>query len=173
MEFKEFFYLMEKKGYAKFGFPSGPKTVDINQGAYGSNVAATRTPSLNTGPIGVTIPNASVFGAVTAPGNSEHPDLPLRSGGFWSTDWNNMDFDLKLPSTEKSGKITFLDKKRNPIVIAFTDNKHHTTRIYIPFDAYKRLQPEPELGRSMTVSMQRRMDDPSKAPSQIQSIKVF
>jgi hypothetical protein len=58
------------------------------------------------------------------------------------------------------------------MVIAFADEKHRMTRIYIPFDDYKRISPEPEVGRTITISMQRRMDDPSKAPSKIDSIRI-
>lgn len=159
MEFKEFFYLMEKKGFAPFGF----------------NHSVRQMPHLNTGPVGTNIPNTpGIFGALTAQWTgSEYPDLPGWQTGYFDTDYMHNDFDLKLPTTEKSGRITFLDKKRNPIVLAFTNDQHHVTRIYIPYDAFKRIQPEPELGRSITVAMQRRMDDPSKSPSQVQTIKVF
>lgn len=159
MEFKEFFYLMEKKGYAPFGF----------------NHSVRQMPHTNTGPIGTHIPNSpGIFGALTSQWTGSQPgELPSWQAGYFDSNLSHNNFDLGLPNTERSGIITFIDKKRNPIIITYRNPQHHMDTIYIPYDDFKRIQPEPDVGRSMTVVYQRRKDDPSKAPSRIQSIKVF
>jgi hypothetical protein len=159
MEFKEFFYLMEKKGFAPFGFDHGVRQM----------------PHTNTGPVGTHIPNVpGIFGALTAQWTGSQPgELPSWQAGYFDSNFSQNNFDLALPTTERSGIITYIDEKRNPIIITYRNSKTESDSIYIPYDDFKRVQPCPDIGRTITVVMQRRMDDASKAPSKIQTIKVF
>ncbi len=115
-------------------------------------------------------PNANVFGALpTQVTGSQWPDEALRSGGFMGSNWENGKFDLGLPSVAKTSQIKFIDEKKNPILIFLADG----TKLYMPYDAYKKINVPPEVGRTLMVVFQRRKDDASEAPSQIQTIKVF
>lgn len=123
-------------------------------------------------PLGISIPSAIPFGAVSGSwaGNSDPTDaaLPLRSGGFIGTPNFRSDFNLGLPSTRKTARITFINEKRDPILVCLSDG----TKLYMPCDAYKRLNIEPEVGRTMEVVFQRRSDNDSMEPSKIESITI-
>lgn len=122
------------------------------------------------GQLGATIPNGNPFGALsTQVTGSMWPDEALRSGGFMGSNWVNGKFDLGLPSVAKTSQIKFIDEKKNPILIFLADG----TKLYMPYDAYKKINVPPEVGRTLMVVFQRRKDDASEAPSQIQTIKVF
>lgn len=115
-------------------------------------------------------PHGNTFGALpTQWTGSQWPDQALRSGGFMGSNWVNGDFDLGLPSVTKSAQIKFIAEKRNPIILLLSDG----TRLYMPYDAYKKINVQPEVGRTLMVTFQRRGDDSSLEPSQIQTIKCY
>lgn len=75
--------------------------------------------------------------------------------------------DIGLPSTNKTAKITFINKNKNPIHILLGDG----TKLYFNLDQYKRISgPEPKVGIMMSVVFQRFPGDERENPSQIQSI---
>jgi hypothetical protein len=118
----------------------------------------------------VSPPHANVFGAMpTQWTGSQWPDEALRSGGFMGSNWVNGKFDLGLPSVAKTSQIKFIDEKKNPILIFLADG----TKLYMPYDSYKKINVQPEVGRTLMVVFQRRKDDASEAPSQIQTIKCY
>jgi hypothetical protein len=118
-------------------------------------------------PLGVVIPNVA-FGAMTPDWTgSDTNDLPLRSGGFVGTTHHHQQMDLGLPSITKTSRICILKTKQNPILMCLEDG----TKLYLPFDAYNRIKGSPELGKTIRIVMQRKLDDKSNVPSQIQSIE--
>jgi hypothetical protein len=120
-------------------------------------------------PLGMVIPSGN-FGALPAQvTGSEWPDSPLWSAGYAGTNWENGKFDIGLPSVSRTGKITFIDKKTNPILI-YLDDK---TRLEVPNDLIRGLTIKPEYGKTVMVTFQRRKDDGSINYSRIQSFKVF
>jgi hypothetical protein len=77
--------------------------------------------------------------------------------------------DLSLPSINRSGRVVFIDKKKNPISIHLSDG----TRLYLTYAEYKRIKgAEPEMGRTMSVTFQRAGNDNTPYASQVQSITV-
>lgn len=122
------------------------------------------------GQLGMVIPQSNAFGAI-APQvtGSQWPDDALRSGGFMGSNWVNGKFDLALPSVTKSSQIKFISEKKNPILIFLADG----TKLYMPYDSYKKINVPPEVGRTLMVTFQRRGDDSSEEPSRIQTIKCY
>lgn len=120
-------------------------------------------------PLGMVIPNG-VFGAMpTQWTGSQQGDEPLSSGGFMGTNWLNGEFDLGLPSVSKTAQVKQISDKKNPIFVFLSDG----TKLYIPFDSYKKINIEPQVGKTMMVTFQRRKEDGSLIPSKIQSIKCY
>jgi hypothetical protein len=106
-------------------------------------------------PLGINIPSPA-FGGLT-------PDW---TGSNIRTPQQPQQLDLGVPTTTKTSKICILKDKQNPILMALEDG----TRLYMPYDAFKRIKGSPEVGKMATIVMQRRIDDSSNMPSQIQSI---
>jgi hypothetical protein len=122
------------------------------------------------GQIGPVAGLGNVFGALpTQVTGSEAPDLALRSGGWMGSDWENPNFDLALPSVSKSAQIRHINDKINPILVFLSDG----TKLYIPYDSFKRINAQPEVGKTIIVTFQRRNDDTTKEPSKIQTIKCY
>lgn len=139
-------------------------------------------------PLGLMIPNPSgVFGALPAQvSGSEPAELPLWSGGFGSTDWERPNFDLKLPETEITGQIVGMQNSstnkggydhRKPliVIVKHTPNKHGKTQsvFYVPHRKIAKMTNKPEIGKTVTIVLQRRPESADKAPSQIQDLQVF
>lgn len=125
--------------------------------------------SLSWGQLGMVIPTGP-FGAMpTQVSGSQWSDSPLRSGGYMGTDWVNGQFDLALPAVSKTSQIKFISKKKNPILIFLSDG----TRLYMPYDSFKKINVPPEVGRTLMVTFQRRTDDSSMEPSRIQNIRCY
>ena len=123
-------------------------------------------------PHGVVIPN-TVFGALpdTWTGTQGVP-APSRAnikGGFVGSPWHHQTFNLGLPKVVRTGIIRHIDDKVNPILISLSDR----TNLYVPFDAFEKIQSRPEKGKTMVVVFQRRMDDKSPNPTKITSIKCY
>jgi hypothetical protein len=121
------------------------------------------------GQLGSVIPTGPVGALPTQWTGSEWPDQALRSGGFMGSNWVNGKFDLALPSVTKSSQIKFISERKNPILIFLADG----TKLYMPYDSYKKINVQPEVGRTLMVIFQRRGDDTSEAPSQIKTIKCY
>lgn len=77
--------------------------------------------------------------------------------------------NLTIPSVSRTGKITVLLKKKNPIFIKLSDG----TEIYLTYDEFKRIKgSEPALGKTMTVIFQRSPDDLTSNHSKIDHISI-
>lgn len=121
------------------------------------------------GQIGPVTPSGN-FGALPSQWTgSQWGDMPLYSGGWMGSNWMNGKFDLALPAVSKTAQIKFVGEKTNPILIHLSDG----TRLYMPFDRFRKMNVRPEAGRTMMVTFQRRTDDTSPIPSRIQSIKCY
>ena len=72
--------------------------------------------------------------------------------------------NLTIPSTEKTGKITVLLAKKNPIFMKLSDG----TELNFTYEQYKRIHgSEPAIGKTMTVIFQRRPNDRGEDHSKI------
>lgn len=71
--------------------------------------------------------------------------------------------DMTLPSIEKTGRITYLMKKRNPIYVRLSDG----TEANFTWDEYKRIEGEPAVGKTMTLIFQRHPEDSSRQHSKV------
>ena len=85
------------------------------------------------------------------------------------SNWVNGKFDLALPNVSKTSIIKHINNKSNPILILLANG----TKLYIPYDAFRKINVPPEVGRTLMVTFQRRTDDTSPVPSKIQSIKCY
>lgn len=129
-------------------------------------------------PLGTVIPN-SPFGAVpSAEGKPNSGDpAPIRP--------TRGDFNLGLPEVNIVGKITSItgpgqqvpgqlethpDKRNIHIFIATADGK--TQELIMPYSRFKAVQGDPKINSTVSVSLQRRADDTSRLPSQVNSIMV-
>lgn len=78
--------------------------------------------------------------------------------------------DLGLPTVTKTGIVTFIEKKTNPIKIFLSDG----TKLFFSLDEYKRIKGnEPDTGKTMSVTFQRNVFDKSGEMSQIQNIRCY
>jgi hypothetical protein len=71
--------------------------------------------------------------------------------------------DVTIPSVERTGRITSLITKRNPIYIRLSDG----TEAHFSYDEYRRIDGKPELGKTMTVIFQRHPEDRMQQASKI------
>lgn len=92
------------------------------------------------------------------------------SGGSWGNQSMNRSnqlglpsTDMTLPSVEKTGRITTLLLKKNPIYIRLSDG----TEASFTYDEYRKIQGEPALGKNMTLIFQRSPADASGQHSKI------
>ncbi len=75
-----------------------------------------------------------------------------------------------IPTVKKTSVIRVVERNKNPIHISLDDG----TRLYLTWDEFRRVggcQPEP--GKKMTITFQRRGADTSVNPSQVQSCFCF
>ena len=127
------------------------------------------------GPLGTVIPN-SPFGAVPSDEgkpNSGDP-APIRP--------TRGDFNLGLPQVpvtsaikwisgpgmQQPGQQTLDGIKKNVVQITLENG----LSVFMSYDEFKRVPGEPRVGKMATVVLQRRLDDKSRTPSQIQSFSV-
>lgn len=153
---------MEKKGFAPFGFDHGVRQM----------------PHMNTGPVGTHIPNVpGIFGALTSQWTGSQPgESPSWQAGYFDSNFSHNNFDLKIPTTEKSGIITSVQVEKDPMFIVMRDNDDNKTWTLgpIPFDRLREMNPKPSVNRAITVVMQRNPDKNAYiGQSQIQTIKIF
>lgn len=107
-------------------------------------------------------------------------------GAFVSSQWNNSytntpwkgndslnnvkePVDMKIPSTERTGKIISLTEKSNPIFIRLSDG----TECMFTLQEFKKIQGKPSIGKTMTVIFQRHPDDFTKQLSKIEKAIVI
>lgn len=74
--------------------------------------------------------------------------------------------DIELPTVTKIAQIRYIDDKKNPIFVHLSDG----TKLYIPYDAYRRINGEPMVGKTMTIVFRRRADDKNGNHSKVLSI---
>lgn len=107
------------------------------------------------------------------------------NGALVSSQWNGMNVptpwkgddlqtaknpvDLGLSSVQRTGRITALLKTKNPIYVRLSDG----TECNFSFDEFKRIQGNPDLGKTMTIVFQRHPDDMSRQFSKIDKAIVL
>ena len=77
--------------------------------------------------------------------------------------------DLTVPSSERQGRITVLELKKNPIYIRLSDG----TEANFTYDEYKRIEGKPGLGKVMKITFQRHPDDMMQQHSKIDRAVVM
>lgn len=113
------------------------------------------------------------------------PDLQNKiNGAFVSSYWNNTNYtpwrgegslqnvkipvDLVIPQVERSGRIAHINKKQNPIVVELSDG----TKCFFTQRQFKGIEGNPEIGKVMTVRIQRNPQDTSNNFSKIEKITI-
>lgn len=76
--------------------------------------------------------------------------------------------ELTVPKSEKSGRITCLLLKKNPIYVRLSDG----TEAHFTFDEWKKIKGEPAVGKNMRIVFQRHPQDWSKQASKIEQVIV-
>lgn len=75
---------------------------------------------------------------------------------------------LSIPSVEKTGKISILLTKKNPIFIQLSNNGKKVAEVFFTYDEFKRIHgSKPEIGKTMTIVFQRNKNDNSDNLSKI------
>jgi hypothetical protein len=101
---------------------------------------------------------AGAFASTDVTGTEQSPTL-----GYAGHSLHLPSTDLTIPSVEKSGRITVLEIKKNPIYIRLSDG----TEAHFTYDEFKRIEGEPKLGKNMTLVFQRHPQDTMKEYSKI------
>lgn len=128
------------------------------------------------GPLGTVIPS-SPFGAI--PSDEGKPN----SGDPAPVRPTRGDFDLGLPSVTVTSPIAWIsgpgmqqpgqqgqENSANSRIVHIT--LENGLSVFMSYDELKRLSGEPKRGQMATVVLQRRPDDTSRMPSQIQSFRL-
>lgn len=99
-------------------------------------------------------------------GNKDNQGQPIWRG----TGPESIEFpsELTIPSFERTGRITQLETKRNPILIRLSDG----TEAYFTYDEYRRIKGKPAIGKTMTIVFERHPKDWTKNSSKINQIIV-
>jgi len=96
---------------------------------------------------------------------------------YIDSSWNNTGIgdrekrqttDIAIPSLVKTGKIVFLQTKRNPIVIRLSDG----TECSFSYEEFSKINGTPAIGKTMEVSFQRHPEDSSNQHSKIEKVIV-
>lgn len=106
------------------------------------------------------------------------------NGAFVTTDWNGTeqsptlgyaghalhmpDTDLTIPSTQRQGRIITLLIKKNPIYVRLSDG----TEAHFTYDEWKKIEGQPQLGKTMTIIFQRHPEDFTNQHSRIDKVIV-
>lgn len=77
--------------------------------------------------------------------------------------------DLTVPSTERTGRITTLLLKKNPIYVRLSDG----TEVNFTYQEYRRIEGKPELGKTMTIIFQRHPENQSSGFSKVDKAIVL
>jgi hypothetical protein len=102
-----------------------------------------------------------IHGAITSSdwtGSEQSPTL-----GYGGHPLHLPSTDLTIPSVQRTGRITHLMLKKNPIYIRLSDG----TECQFSYDEYRRIKGIPELGKTMTVVFQRHPEDFTQQHSKI------
>lgn len=83
--------------------------------------------------------------------------------------FNKVDTAITIPSIERTGRITTLLLKKNPIYLRLSDG----TEANFSYDEYRRIDGKPELGKTMTIIFQRHPQDHSMNHSKIDKAIVL
>ena len=86
----------------------------------------------------------------------------------WAKSYVLPNMDLDLPLVTKKSPIQIVIKRKNPIHVQLQDG----TKLFFTHDEFRRINPEPLVGKIMTVKMIRLPTDGSTYPSQIKSCEV-
>lgn len=78
------------------------------------------------------------------------------------------DAELTVPTVERSGRITILLTKRNPIYVRLSDG----TEASFTYDEWRRIEGQPAIGKVMTIMFQRNPRDASRSYSKIDKCVV-
>lgn len=87
----------------------------------------------------------------------------------WTKSFVLPNMSLDLPETEKKSKISLIILKRNPIYVQLSDG----TKLYFTHSEFRRINPQPEVGKIMAVKMLRLASDNGTYPSQITNCQVL
>lgn len=98
------------------------------------------------------------YASTDVTGSEQSPTL-----GFSGHSLHLPSTDLTIPSVERTGRITTLLSKRNPIYIRLSDG----TEAQFTYDEYKRIEGKPGIGKVMTVIFQRHPEDSGLSYSKI------
>lgn len=129
------------------------------------------------GPLGTVIPN-SPFGAIPADAGKPNSadDAPIHpSRGDFDLGLPEVPFTSKIvsvtgPGMQKPGQSTWEGRRHNNLIHITFENGQS---VYLSHDEKKnRVHGELDSGKIATVILQRRIDDTSRLPSQVQSITV-
>lgn len=71
--------------------------------------------------------------------------------------------DLTVPSVTRTGRITTLLLKKNPIYVRLSDG----TEASFTYDEYRRIEGNPGVGKTMTITFQRHPEDQTRMYSKI------
>jgi hypothetical protein len=97
-----------------------------------------------------------------------HGAIAVDENFSWAKSIVLPNLELDLPLVTKKSPIQIIIKKKNPIHIQLKDG----TKLYFTHDEFRRINPEPLVGKVMTVKMIRLPTDGSPYPSQIKSCEV-
>lgn len=97
-------------------------------------------------------------------GGTEQTDVE----GFAGHPQNFPPKDLTIPSVERTGRITCLLTKKNPIYVRLSDG----TEAHFSYDEYRKIDGEPALGKVMTIIFQRHPQDWTDQHSKIDHVIV-
>ncbi len=111
---------------------------------------------------------------------SKRQDLGDQIGGAlthpaWSTSDTSFNpastsgVDISVPSVERIGKITHLMLKKNPIYVRLSDG----TECNFSYDQFRKIQGNPEVGKTMSISFQRHPEDAVQQHSKIDKAMVL
>ena len=124
------------------------------------------------GPLGAVIPS-SPFGATNSTDGSTNvapirtqrtdfnlnlPEIPMTSRIKW----------ISGPGQQQPGQSTLEGTKKNVVHIMLDNGMS----LFMSHDEFKRIPGDPGVGKTATVVLQRRPDDTSRVPSQVQSFTV-
>lgn len=70
---------------------------------------------------------------------------------------------IDIPSIERSGRIQYIDYKRNPIYIRLSDG----TEASFTYDEFRRIEGKPSINKTMKIIFQRHPNDWTKNSSKI------
>jgi hypothetical protein len=113
-----------------------------------------------------------------------HNDFAYSSGAFIPSTWSGSEVnpekllphlpstDLTIPQVSRSGFVQQIVLNKNPICIMIKDTNPELTKIYLPYDSYKKLPKIPKEGDRITVVFQRHPEDNSDSISKIEKIEI-